>query len=160
MHKDTSPQRGKSTRRGLFAGLASAVAIVAAAGGLVAAASLAPQPAGSRVLPAALAAVPAGSSVGVCPGPARLLEGTEAGTDPQFSPESATARSAVSGAVISAPGGVMPASRLSALGGATAVEIASGGPQASGAAGPQELKAGVIEQAGRGRRERAERRCP
>ena len=146
MHKDTSPQRGKSTRRGLFTGLASAAAIVAAAGGLVAAASLAPQPAGSRALPAALAAVPAGSSVGVCPGPARLLEGTEAGTDPQFSPESATARSAVSGAVISAPGGVMPASRLSALGGATAVEIADGGPQASGAAGPQELKAGVIEQ--------------
>ena len=48
--------------------------------------------------------------------------------------------------VIRAPGGVMPASRLSALGGATDVEIASGGPQASGAAGPQELKAGVIEQ--------------
>ena len=151
MHKDSSPQPGKSPqagtspRKALVTGLVSAAVLIAATGGIVAAASLAPEPAGSRSLPAPLAAVPAGSSVGICPGPARLLEGTEAGTDPQFSPESATARSAVSGAVISAPGGVLPASRLSALDGTTAVEIAKGDAQ-SGDAGPQELKAGVIEQ--------------
>lgn len=151
MHKDSSPQPGKSPqagaspRKALVTGLVSAAVLIAATGGIVAAASLAPEPAGSRSLPAPLAAVPAGSSVGICPGPARLLEGTEAGTDPQFSPESATARSAVSGAVISAPGGVLPASRLSALDGTTAVEIAKGAAQ-SGDAGRQELKAGVIEQ--------------
>lgn len=151
MHKDSSPQPGKSPqagaspRKALVTGLVSAAVLIAATGGIVAAASLAPEPAGSRSLPAPLAAVPAGSSVGICPGPARLLEGTEAGTDPQFSPESATARSAVSGAVISAPGGVLPASRLSALDGTTAVEIAKGDAQ-SGDAGRQELKAGVIEQ--------------
>ncbi|HYH77636.1 MAG TPA: DUF5719 family protein [Arthrobacter sp.] len=152
MHKDATQEPGKSPqarnppRKVLFTGLLSAAAIIAAAGGIVAAAALAPEPAGSRNLPVPLAAVPAGSSIGVCPGPARLLKGTEAGTDPQFSPESATARSAVSGAVISAPGGVLPASRLSALGGTTAVEIAKGDAQPGGDAGPQELKAGVIEQ--------------
>jgi hypothetical protein len=139
-------QADKSPRKALFTGLVSAAAIIAAAVGIVAAASLGPEPAGSRNLQAPLAAVPAGSSVGVCPGPARLLEGTETGTDPQFSPESATARSAVSGAVISAPGGVLPASRLSALNGTTAVEIAKGDAPPGGDAGPQELKAGVIEQ--------------
>lgn len=117
------PARRKASRGGLLAGLVSAVVIVAAGGGVVTAASLAPQPAGSRPLEAPLAAVPAGSTVGVCPGPARLLEGSPVGTDPQFSPESATAQTAVSAAVISAAGGVLPGSRLSALDGKTAVEI-------------------------------------
>ncbi|MDR6415368.1 DUF5719 family protein [Pseudarthrobacter sulfonivorans] len=129
----------------VLAGLVSAVAIVAAAGGIVAAASLTPQPAGSRSIPATLASVPAGASVGICPGPARLLEGTEAGTDPQFSPESATATSVVSGAVLSAPGGVLPGSLLSALNGKPAIEIAKGGGQPGKEAGPQDLKAGVLK---------------
>ncbi|GAC1493817.1 MAG: DUF5719 family protein [Pseudarthrobacter sp.] len=123
--------------------LVAAVAIVVAAGGIVAATSFAPQPAGSRGIPATLASVPAGASVGVCPGPARLLEGTAAGTDPQFSPESATAKSAVTGAVLSAPGGVLPASQLSALNGTPAVEIAKGGG-APAQTGPQGLLAGVL----------------
>jgi hypothetical protein len=138
------PVTGKAPRTGVFAGILSAAVILAAAGGVVAAASLTPQPAGSRSFPAALAAVPAGSSVGVCPGPARLLEGTVAGTDPQFSPESETAASAVTGAVMSTAGGVLPGSRLSALDGTTAVEIAKDSGQPSAAAGPQELLAGVV----------------
>ncbi|MET3720311.1 MULTISPECIES: DUF5719 family protein [unclassified Arthrobacter] len=129
----------------MLAGLISAVAIIAAAGGIVTAASLAPQPASSRSIPATLASVPAGASVGVCPGPARLLEGTAAGTDPQFSPESATAKSVVSGAVLSAPGGVLPGSQLSALNGTPAVEIAKGGGQPAQEAGPQDLKAAVFK---------------
>lgn len=140
-----TPSR-RAPRSGVFVGIVSAAAILAAAGGLVAAASWAPQPAGSRSLAATLAAVPAGSSVGICPGPARLLEGTEAGTDPQFRPESATASSAVTGAVLSTPGGALPASRMSGLDGTTAVEIAADGAPAVQAAGPQELTAGVIAQ--------------
>jgi hypothetical protein len=127
----------------MLTGLVSALAIVAAAGGIVAAASFAPQPAGSRPIPAVQASVPAGASIGVCPGPARLLEGTEAGTDPQFSPESATAETVVTGAVLSAPGGVLPASQLSTLNGTPAVEIAKGGTQPA-QSGPQDLKAGVL----------------
>ena len=64
-----------------------------------------PQPLGGQAARAAAAAVPAGSVQDVCPAPARLLEGTPVGTDPQFSPESATARSAVSAAVVSSAGG-------------------------------------------------------
>ncbi|MET4590019.1 DUF5719 family protein [Arthrobacter sp. 754] len=138
------PRARRIPRRETLAGLASALVIVAAAGGIVAAGSIAPQPGGSRSIPAALAAVPAGASLGVCPGPARLLEGTEAGTDPQFSPESATANSAVTGAVLSAPGGVLPGSRLSALGGAVAVEIAKSGGRPGEGTGPQDLVAGVL----------------
>ncbi|MDQ0679480.1 hypothetical protein QFZ30_002862 [Arthrobacter pascens] len=138
------PVTGKAPHTGVFAGILSAALILAAAGGVVTAASVSPQPQGSRSFPAALAAVPAGSSVGVCPGPARLLEGTVAGTDPQFSPESETAASAVTGAVLSTAGGVLPGSRLSALDGTTAVEIAKDSGQPSAAAGPQELLAGVV----------------
>jgi hypothetical protein len=130
-------------RKALLSGLASAAVVIAGAGAVVAAGSALPQPVSSRAVPAGESAVPAGSSVGVCPGPARLLEGTEAGTDPQFSPESETAASTVTGAVLSA-GGVLPASRLSDLSGTTTVEIAKAQAQSGAAAGPQELLAGVV----------------
>ena len=139
----TGPVR-RTVPKEMLTGLVSAVVIVVAAGGIVVAASLAPQPASSRSIPATLAAVPAGASVGICPGPARLLEGTEAGTDPQFSPESETANGVVSGAVLSAPGGVLPGSLLSALNGTPAVEIAKGGGKPGKESGPQDLKAGVL----------------
>jgi hypothetical protein len=137
---DKRPGAGRKT---LVAGLLSAAVIVAGAGAVVAAGSLLPQAGSSRSVPAGVSAVPAGTSVGVCPGPARLLEGTEAGTDPQFSPESETAASYVTGAVLSA-GGVLPASRLADLNGRTGVEIAKepGQPPAGNAA--QELLAGVV----------------
>ena len=141
-----SPDPAKRTgsgRKGLVTGLLSAAVIMAGAGAVVAAGSFLPQPGSSRSVPAGVSAVPAGTSVGVCPGPARLLEGTEAGTDPQFSPESETAASTVTGAVLSA-GGVLPASRLSELSGRTAVEIAKGPGPSAAAGAPQELLAGVV----------------
>ena len=113
-------------RGGALGGIVAAVALVAAGGGLVSAASLAPQSPASRQLEAPVASVPAGSSVGVCPGPARLLEGTPVGTDPQFSPESATAKTAVSAAVLGSSAGVVPGSRLATLKGAPLIEIAKG----------------------------------
>ncbi|TLM84776.1 hypothetical protein FDW83_05040 [Pseudarthrobacter sp. NamE2] len=130
-------------RAGTLAGLAGAAVLLAGAGAVVAAGALLPAPESSRTLPAAAVAVPAGESLGVCPGPARLLEGTEAGTDPQFSPESDTAASSVTAAVLGASG-ILPASRLSQLDGTTAVEIAKdpGQPPAEGAR--QELLAGVV----------------
>jgi hypothetical protein len=144
--ESTGPARrtAGNGRKALLSGLASAVVVIAGAGAVVAAGSVLPQPVSSRAVPAGESAVPAGTSMGVCPGPARLLQGAEAGTDPQFSPESETAASSVTGAVLSA-GGVVPASRLSGLNGKTAVEIAKK-PAGSGAAGgsPQELLAGVV----------------
>ncbi|MDQ0851153.1 hypothetical protein QFZ65_003091 [Arthrobacter sp. B3I9] len=118
-------QQKRRPRGGTAAGVLSALVLVAAGGGLVSAASLAPQgPGSSRQLEAPLAAVPAGSSLGVCPGPARLLQGTPVGTDAQFSPESATAKSTVSAVVLGSPAGTVPGSRLATLKGNTLVEIA------------------------------------
>lgn len=134
--------RGRG-RAASVAGVAAGALILAAAGAVVAAGSLVQGPPSSRVVPAAQAAVPAGASVGVCPGPARLLEGTGTGTDAQFRPESATAATKVSAAVLSA-GGVLPASRLARLDGTSVVEIAKDAGHAPAAGAPQELLAGVV----------------
>lgn len=148
-----SPRKGRLPRAGVIGGILSAVALVAAGGGLVSAASLTPQNPASRQLEAPVAAVPAGSSVGVCPGPARLLEGTPVGTDPQFSPESATAKTAVSAAVLGSSAGIIPGSRLAPLKGARLAEIAPGAaPTASAPAASAPpartpvLVAGVVPQ--------------
>lgn len=147
-----APRKKGLPRAGLIGGILSAVALVAAGGGLVSAASLTPQSPASRHLEAPVASVPAGSSVGVCPGPARLLEGTPVGTDPQFSPESATAKTAVSAAVLGSSAGVIPGSRLAPLKGAPLAEIAKGAaaaPTASAAASRTPvLIAGVVPQRG------------
>ncbi|MCD5344119.1 DUF5719 family protein [Arthrobacter sp. AK04] len=140
---DSGQRPHRQGRKTTFGGLASAAMILAGAGAVVAGGSLLPPPESSRVVAAAAAAVPAGASLGVCPGPARLLEGTEAGVDPQFSPVSATAASAVTGAVLGAAG-ILPASRLSQLDGTTAVEISEGPGQGTSAGAPQELLAGVV----------------
>jgi len=134
---------------GAVGGVLSAALLVAAGGGLVAAAAFSPQGPGSRPLEAPLAAVPAGSSVGVCPGPARLLEGAPVGTDPQFSPESATAKSAVNAVVLSSSAGELPGSRLAALTGSPLVELAKAAPPSatpSPAPGAPALRAGVVPQ--------------
>jgi len=148
-----SPRKGRLPRAGVIGGILSAVALVAAGGGLVSAASLTPQNPASRQLEAPVAAVPAGSSVGVCPGPARLLEGTPVGTDPQFSPESATAKTAVSAAVLGSSAGIIPGSRLAPLKGAPLAEIApAAAPTASAPAASAPpartpvLVAGVVPQ--------------
>src|SRR6478752_2069445 len=134
---------GGKSRAAAIAGVAAGVLILAGGGAVVAAGSLVAEPASSRTVPVAKAAVPAGASVGVCPGPARLLEGTDAGTDAQFRPESATAATRVSAAVLSA-GGVLPGSRLAHLDGTAAVEIAKDPGPAPTATAPQELLAGVV----------------
>ena len=137
---------GRPARRGAVAGLLSAAAIVAAGGGIVAAASFAPQPSGGQPLDVPLASVPAGISQDVCPAPAKLLEGTPVGTDPQFSPVSDSAKSTVSAAVVSAAGGLLPGSRLSALDGAELVQIAKDPGSATAPAGASAQLAGIIAQ--------------
>ncbi|MET4094505.1 DUF5719 family protein [Arthrobacter sp. UYCu712] len=150
------PRRRLFPRGGTLGGVLSALVLVAAGGGLVSAATLTPHDtSGSRQLEAPLVAVPAGGSVGVCPGPARLLEGTTVGTDPQFSPESATAKSAVNAVVLSSTAGVLPGSRLASLKGKTLVELAKAAdpsapatPDAKPAAGAPAQLAGVVPQHG------------
>ena len=146
------PARSRWTSRplaGRLAGVLSAVVLVAAGGGLVAATALTPQgPGSSRPIAAPLAAVPAGSSVGVCPGPARLLEGAPVGTDPQFSPESATARSDVNALVLGSSSGVLPGSRLASLTGSTLVEIAKATPASESPAAAPPKPANLVPTAG------------
>lgn len=144
------PGRTRARRLG---GVLAAVVLVAAGGGFVSATALTPQgPGSSRPIAAPLAAVPAGSSVGVCPGPARLLEGAPVGTDPQFSPESATARSGVNALVLGSSAGVLPGSRLAALTGNTLVELAKAAPASESPATPRPPAAaplaGVVSQQG------------
>jgi len=123
------PEPTAHPRARRLGGVLAAVVLVAAGGGLVSATALSPQgPGSSRPIAVPLAAVPAGSSVGVCPGPARLLEGAPVGTDPQFSPESATARSDVNAVVLGSSAGVLPGSRLASLTGSTLVELAKAAP--------------------------------
>ncbi|MET3951779.1 DUF5719 family protein [Arthrobacter sp. UYEF36] len=144
------PGRTRARRLG---GVLTAVVLVAAGGGFVSATALTPQgPGSSRPIAAPLAAVPAGSSVGVCPGPARLLEGAPVGTDPQFSPESATARSDVNALVLGSSAGVLPGSRLASLTGSTLVELAKAAPASESPATPRPSAAaplaGVVSQQG------------
>lgn len=130
-HDAPEPTARPRARR--LGGVLAAVVLVAAGGGLASATALTPQgPGSSRPVAAPLAAVPAGSSVGVCPGPARLLEGAPVGTDPQFSPESATARSDVNAVVLGSSSGVLPGSRLASLTGSTLVELAKAAPVSDG----------------------------
>lgn len=146
----TAAARPRARRLG---GVLAAVVLVAAGGALASATALTPPgPGSSRPIAAPLAAVPAGSSVGVCPGPARLLEGAPVGTDAQFSPESATARSDVNAVVLGSSAGVLPGSRLASLTGSTLVELAkappvSEAPAAARPAAPAPL-AGVVAQQG------------
>lgn len=144
------PGRTRARRLG---GVLAAVVLVAAGGGFVSATALTPQgPGSSRPIAAPLAAVPAGSSVGVCPGPARLLEAAPVGTDPQFSPESATARSGVNALVLGSSAGVLPGSRLAALTGNTLVELAKAAPASESPATPRPPAAaplaGVVSEQG------------
>ncbi|WP_347110336.1 DUF5719 family protein [Paenarthrobacter sp. S56] len=60
----------------------------------------------------------------MCPEPARLVTGTEVGTDAQFSPVSTTATSALNAVVLSNAAGTVPGSSISALGGGSMAEIA------------------------------------
>lgn len=147
----TAPAVRPRARR--LGGVLAAVVLVAAGSGLVSATALTPQgPGSSRPVAAPLTAVPAGSSVGVCPGPARLLEGAPVGTDPQFSPESATARSNVNAVVLGSGSGVLPGSRLASLTGSTLVELAKAAPVSEGPAVTRPAAAaplaGVVAQQG------------
>ncbi|TVU66615.1 hypothetical protein FQP90_00265 [Paenarthrobacter nitroguajacolicus] len=134
----------RSSNRGVITGVLSAVAILAAGGGAVAAASMVPEPSGGITMDLRQADVPAGRALGVCPEPARLVNGTVVGTDADFSPVSTTAASALNAVVLSNPAGTVPGSKVTSLGGDAVEEIAkapTGTPTPT--AGPPVLAAGV-----------------
>lgn len=134
---------GGQRRKAVVGRVASALLVLAGAGAVVAAGSAFAPLNSSRSVPPVQASVPAGASQGVCAGPARLLEGAEAGTDPQFSPESASAATSVTAAVLGAAGGLPPA-RLAGLNGKTAADLAKTGSKAPPKEDAQKLVAGAL----------------
>ncbi|WP_051423125.1 DUF5719 family protein [Arthrobacter sp. MA-N2] len=133
--------------QGIVLGVLSATLLLAAGAGMVSAASIVPGPAGSRALDLSLADVPAGRVTAVCPSQPRLPEGTDAGTDTQFSPVSRSAKSFLDAVVLSDPSGSVPGSNLASLGGAAIADIAKPpAPAATPVPGPPVLNAGVVAQ--------------
>ncbi len=134
----------RSSRKGVVTGALSAVVILAAGGGAVAAASMVPEPSGGTTMGIRQADVPAGRALGVCPEPARLVNGTVVGTDADFSPVSTTATSALNAVVLSNPAGTVPGSTVTSLGGGTVAEIAKAPTSTpTPTSGPPVLSAGV-----------------
>ncbi|MFE4196284.1 DUF5719 family protein [Paenarthrobacter sp. NPDC056912] len=134
----------RSSNKGVITGVLSAVVILAAGGGAVAATSMVPEPSGGTALDVRQADVPAGRALGVCPEPARLVNGTVVGTDADFSPVSTTATSALNAVVLSNPAGTVPGSTVNALGGDLIAEIAKAPTSTpTPTTGPPVLAAGV-----------------
>lgn len=154
MYKDVKDDAGKRpvrvprsmSRRAAAGRIVSAGVLLLAAGALVVGTDLVIPGTANGQLEAPLTAVPAGQSIGVCPGPARLLEGTPVGTDPQFSPESATAATSLNAVVLSADSGVIPGSRLVGMNGSPMTEIAPEPATGAGEAvtGTPAQRAGVV----------------
>lgn len=123
-------------RRGVYGLLAGwAVAVLAAAA--VAAGTALPASSAAKVVNVPPAALPAGQSVGSCPGPGRLLEGSGTGTDPMFLPASSKTSSAVSALLLSSGDGNFPWSTLTTLGnGGVLATLAPAAPETAASEAP------------------------
>lgn len=114
---DRTPTTRPARRmRAVGAALAGTV-LAGLAGGLTVAASAVPAPTSLTTGNAPSVDVPTADAVRACPGPARLLSGTPVQGDPQFSPASRTARTRVSGIVLSDTQGTLPDTALGPQGG-------------------------------------------
>ncbi len=115
-------------------GIGAGVLLVGTSGALVAGVAVLDPTGAAAQFPIPVAEVPAGEYTGVCPAPPRLLESDAALADPEFSPESESASTTVSGMVLSSLGGNLPGSMLSPLGSGEALAtIATGESDESGA---------------------------
>jgi hypothetical protein len=150
--KDLPPASGRAEtrsrrkrRRQRAATAAAGVLVLAAAAAVVAGAQVVEPGAAGRTVDVAAADVPAGPLTAVCPEPLRLLSGDVAGTDPQFSPVSASARTSLSAAVLSGAGHPVPGSALLQADGTTVLKtIADNASDATPLAGVR--SAGVVTQ--------------
>ena len=139
-----SETRARRRRRRQRAATAAAgVLVLAAAAAVVAGSQMVEAGTAGRNVDVAAADVPAGPLSAVCPEPLRLLSGDVAGTDPQFSPVSESARTTLSAAVLSGAGNPIPESALlQADGSGILTAIAEKEPDAAPLAGVP--SAGVV----------------
>lgn len=119
-----SSQTRRRLRRAL--GVAAGVVVLGAGTGLAVAAGSVPAPAALRPGTAPSVDVPVGQTVGVCPGPAELLQGTPVQGDPQFSPASTTASSLLTAAVLGESSGALPASSINGVDGSLVQKVTDG----------------------------------
>lgn len=78
-------------------------------------------------------ALPAGETVATCPGPARLLAGADAGTDPQFNPVSKDSTATVNSILLNGANGVIPGATLNPVGQGSPLNTLSPVPDAASA---------------------------
>ncbi|MCC9197956.1 DUF5719 family protein [Arthrobacter sp. zg-Y820] len=121
----------RQRRRQRAASAAAGLLVLAAASAVVAGSVVADSGKAGRSVDVAAAEVPAGPLTAVCPEPLRLLSGDVAGTDPEFSPVSASARTSLSAAVLSGPGNPVPVSSLLRADGTDLKTIADDAPDAA-----------------------------
>lgn len=133
----------RKRRRQRAATAAAGVLVLAAAGAVVAGSLAVPPGEAGGAADIAAADVPAGPLTAVCPAPLRLLTGSVAGTDPQFSPVSESAKTNLSAVVLSGPGNPVPVSELLQPDATTSIKaIAENVPDAQPLAGVR--SAGVV----------------
>lgn len=133
----------RKRRRQRAATAAAGVLVLAAAGAVVAGSLVIPTGEAGGPVDIAAADVPAGPLTAVCPAPLRLLTGSVAGTDPQFSPVSESAKTNLSAVVLSGPGNPVPVSELLQADATTSIKtIAENVPDARPLAGVR--SAGVV----------------
>ncbi|MBP3043932.1 hypothetical protein KKR91_04830 [Arthrobacter jiangjiafuii] len=133
----------RKRRRQRAATAAAGVLVLAAAGAVVAGSLVVPTGEAGGPVDIAAADVPAGPLTAVCPAPLRLLTGSVAGTDPQFSPVSESAKTNLSAVVLSGPGNPVPVSELLQPDATTSIKaIAENVPDARPLAGVR--SAGVL----------------
>ncbi|MHA7282175.1 DUF5719 family protein [Arthrobacter sp. TMS2-4] len=152
--RDRAAGVARPTRLSAVLGVATGVVLLAAtaaiaSGGVTAA--LSADPRADLEIPAA--AVPAGNYAAVCPAPPRLIESVGDGADPEFGPASTSARTTVSGVVLSDLSATVTGSGLLPVGGdepvsqirefAPETSLASEQPAGSSADGVTNRVAGV-----------------
>ncbi|WDF34233.1 DUF5719 family protein [Arthrobacter agilis] len=138
----------------MVAGAATGVLLVAGTAAIASGAVPRTAPPAGDSVSVPTAAVPAGDYTAVCPAPPRLLEGAVEGSDPAFSPASASARTRVSGMVLSDLSGSLTGSGLLPVGSdeplallqafAPEASLAGEEPASSGTDGLTTRTAGVV----------------
>ncbi|MET4059000.1 hypothetical protein ABIB35_000529 [Arthrobacter sp. UYP6] len=118
----TETRLRRQRRRRQAATAASAVLVLAAAAAVVAGSVAVDGGSAGRAVDSTAAEVPAGPLSAVCPAPLRLVSGSVAGTDPQFSPVSESAKTSLTAVVLSGAGNPVPASSLLQADGKTALK--------------------------------------
>jgi hypothetical protein len=142
MTRESKPSKPSQRLLRRVLGAAAGVVVVGVGAAFVVAAGAVPAPKSLTPGKPSSIDVPVGQTIGVCPGPAELLQGTPVQGDPQFSPASTTASSRLTAAVLGEASGAMPASSIAGVDGSVLQKVSDGQP--APAAPPPAAPAAVV----------------